>query len=423
MKFKLVSLGCKVNSYECSAIRKMLVDQGYQEALKGDIFDIGIINTCAVTNIAERKSRQHIRKLRKENPNAIIVAMGCYTQKHHNEAIEDCDADIVVGTSNRKLIPQLIDNYIKTHKKVDFCMDNPRTFKYEELGAVACSENTRAYLKIQDGCNSFCSYCIIPYRRGIARSRKKEDIIEEAKSLISMGYQEIVITGIHIGTYGYEMHDTSFYDLMKTISELPGLNRLRISSIEMNEVTDELIELIKNNHVFARHLHIPLQSGSTSVLSRMNRKYTKDEFVSKCKTIKKQLPDIAITTDVIVGFPNETEDEFKDTVDTIMQSDINMVHVFPFSLREGTAIASVKDNLKNDVKERRVHELLDLSNVLWDKYLNRCNNSLLSVLIERYDKKTNKYIGHSSNYIEVKVESDKNLVGKFIEITYKKDNE
>lgn len=418
MKFKIISLGCKVNSYECSALRKMLLLEGYTEVKKGEKFDIGIINTCAVTNIAERKSRQHIRKLRKENNDAIIVVMGCYSQKYHLEAINDCDADIVVGTSNRKLIPQLIKESINSHKKLDFCSENSRLFTYEELGVVSCSENTRAYLKIQDGCNNFCSYCIIPYRRGIARSRNKNEIIEEAKNLISLGYQELVITGIHIGSYGYDLEGANFYDLMKSLSSLDGLNRLRISSIEMNEVTDELIQLIKENDVFARHLHIPLQSGSTSVLKRMNRKYVKEDFILKCNYIKKEIPGIALTSDVIVGFPNETEEEFLDTIDTIKKSQLDMLHVFPFSSREGTMAASIKDNLDSKNKDERVRRLLNLSEELWNKYLLENKGKELDVLIERFNNKTGKYIGHSSNYIELEIPSNENIVGKFVKVIY-----
>jgi threonylcarbamoyladenosine tRNA methylthiotransferase MtaB len=263
--FILYSLGCKVNSYECSALRTLMLNNGYVEAKKGDNVDVAIINTCSVTATADQKSRQQIRKLKNKNPNAIICVMGCYSQGNHNYIKNDIGAHIIVGTSNRSKIPSLITKYLQNPTIFDETEENPRDFNYEELGVVACSENIRAYLKIQDGCDNFCSYCLIPYRRGKSRSRDFGKIIEEAKMLVSMGYKEIVLTGIHVGGYGKDLNGHTFSDLVEALSSIDNLYRLRISSIEESEIDDKLIELIRTKSNIAKHLHIPLQAGSDSV--------------------------------------------------------------------------------------------------------------------------------------------------------------
>ena len=254
---------------------------------------------------------KNIRKLRKENKDAIIVVMGCYSQKYHLEAINDCDADIVVGTSNRKLIPQLIKEYINSHKKLDFCSENSRLFKYEELGVVSCSENTRAYLKIQDGCNNFCSYCIIPYVRGRVRSKNYDKCINEARDLVNSGHKEIVLAGIHTGQYNDNGKRLS--DVINGLSKIDGLERIRLSSVEIVELDEGMLEILKNNNKFVSHLHIPLQAGSNNVLKLMNRRYTREEFIDMVNNIKKLRPGISLSTDIIVGFPGETEEEFYNT--------------------------------------------------------------------------------------------------------------
>ena len=344
MNFKVCSLGCKVNSYECSALSSLLLSKGFTES-KNDDCDIIIINTCSVTATADQKSRQHIRKMMKNYPHAICVVMGCYSQGNVDYILEKINPHIVIGTSHRHEIPELIEEYLTDKKPIVKVDSNPRNFKYEELGVTSFSENVRAYLKIQDGCDNFCTYCLIPYRRGKMRSRAKENIISEAKYLISQGYQEIVLTGIHVGGYGQDLDDTSFSDLVDTLCHLEGLNSLRISSIEESEIDEHLIELVTSNNVLAKHLHIPLQSGSETVLKRMNRKYDKAQFIAKLKHIRELCPDIALTTDVIVGFPGESEEEFKETFDFIKECGFNMLHVFPFSAREGTAAFLMKNQL------------------------------------------------------------------------------
>ncbi len=419
MTFKIISLGCKVNSYECSALRSLLISNGLEES-KDDNADVAIINTCSVTATADQKSRQHIRKLRKLYPNAIIVVMGCYSQNHHKYIYDELDADIVVGTSNRAKIPSLIHSFNENHQKIDATEEKPRFFNYEEMGVTSFSENVRAYLKIQDGCDNFCSYCLIPITRGKSRSRDKNHIIEEAKYLVSKGYQEIVLTGIHVGGYGKDLVGYSFSDLVSDLSSLEGLKSLRISSIEESEIDEKLITLLKERKNIAKHMHIPLQSGSSKVLKEMNRKYDKEAFIAKLHKIREMVPDIALTTDVIVGFPNESDEDFNETIQTIKEAGFNMLHVFPFSRRENTKAFYMKNQISPEVKSERSHILLDLSKRLWDEYLDKFNNQEVEVLIEEYDEKEGLYKGHTTNYLEVKVKSDHNIVGKYIKTIYKK---
>ena len=417
MNFKVYSLGCKVNSYECSALSSLLLSKGYSEA-KDDDCDIVIINTCSVTATADQKSRQHIRKMMKNYPNAICVVMGCYSQGNMEYISKEIAPQILVGTSHRNEIPELIEEYLKEKKPIVRVDANPRDFKYEELGVTSFSENVRAYLKIQDGCDNFCTYCLIPYRRGKMRSRSKENVIAEAKYLISKGYQEIVLTGIHVGGYGRDLEGTSFSDLVDELCHLDGLNSLRISSIEESEIDDHLIDLVANNKVLAKHLHIPLQSGSETVLKRMNRKYDKAAFLAKLQKIRKACPDIALTTDVIVGFPDESEEEFKETFDFIKECDFNMLHVFPFSAREGTAAYLMKNQVNPQVKKERTRVLIDLSNELWDKYVDQFVGKEVEVLIEENLEADS--LGHTTNYINVKIANNMYKPGQKVVIKLQK---
>ena len=419
MNFKVYSLGCKVNSYECSALSSLLLSKGYSEA-KGDDCDIIIINTCSVTATADQKSRQHIRKMMKNYPNAVCVVMGCYSQGNMEYISKEIAPQILVGTSHRNEIPELIEEYLKEKKPIVRVDSNPRDFKYEELGVTSFSENVRAYLKIQDGCDNFCTYCLIPYRRGKMRSRSKENVIAEAKYLISKGYQEIVLTGIHVGGYGRDLEGTSFSDLVDELCHLDGLNSLRISSIEESEIDDHLIDLVVNNKVLAKHLHIPLQSGSETVLKRMNRKYDKAAFLTKLQKIRKAYPDIVLTTDVIVGFPGETEEEFKETFDFIKQCDFNMLHVFRFSAREGTAAYLMKNQVNPQVKKERARVLIDLSNELWDKYVDQFVGKEVEVLIEENLEAENASLGHATNYINVKIANNMYKPGQKVVIKLQK---
>lgn len=419
MLFKIISLGCKVNSYECASLSSMLQKRGYFEC--GDKNpDIVIINTCSVTATADQKSRQHIRKMMKEYPNAICVVMGCYSQGNKDYISREIKPHILVGTSNRNLIPDYIDEYLKTKTNIVQVDDKPRLFHYEEMGITSYTDNVRAYLKIEDGCDNFCSYCLIPLRRGRLRSREKENVIAEAKYLINEGYKEIVLTGIHVGGYGQDLNGVTFSSLVHELADLDGLHSLRISSIEESEIDKELIRLVTENKVLAKHLHIPLQSGSDSVLKRMNRKYTSSEFINKLTLVRTKLPDIALTTDVIVGFPGETDEEFEETIETIKKSGFDMLHVFPFSAREGTKAFLMKDQVPPTVKKQRVHRLLDLSNELWERYTNRFIGKELEVLIEKYDEESKLASGHTSNYIEVKTTINNVKTGDLVKIKLQK---
>ena len=415
--FTYISLGCKVNSYESNALSEALIKEGYVYSNENP--DVAFINTCSVTATADQKSRQHIRKLINNYPNAIVVVMGCYSQGQHEFIKKEIKPAIIVGTSNRHKIIDYIKQYELTHEAIDETESNPRFFKYEELGINRYSEQARAYLKIEDGCDNFCSYCLIPYRRGRTRSRDFEETILEAKEL-AKNYKEIVLTGIHIGGYGKDLENVNFSKLVKTILDIDDLYRLRISSIEESEIDDELIYLINNKDNLAKHFHIPLQSGSDTVLKRMNRKYDKAQFLAKLKAIRNACPDVAFTTDVIVGFPGETEEEFQETYEFIQECDFNMLHVFPFSSREGTVAAKLPNQIDPKVKKERCLKLIDLSEKLWDKYTDKFVGKEVEVLVEQYDEKQNCSIGHTTNYLEVKIPNKKLSPGTLFKIIYTK---
>lgn len=418
MTFYYYSLGCKVNSYESSAIASLLTKVGFSYDENNP--DIVIINTCAVTSTASSKSRQHIRKFALKWPNAILVVMGCAAQEDANRILKECRVDILIGTASRDKLLDYIKDYLKDKKTIIDINDKPRTFKYEELGITSCSENIRAYLKIQDGCNNFCSYCLIPYVRGASRSRASKEVINEAKNLLSLGYQEIVISGINIGSYGLDNNDISFSSLIEQLLNLDNLKRLRISSLEASQIDDKLIELLKNNPKLVSHLHIPLQSGSPKILKAMHRKYDNEEYLKKINMVKKARKDIALTTDVIVGFPGETEQDYLDTISFIKRCGFNMLHVFPYSSRKGTSASLLKNQISPEIKKDRVKRLLELSNKLWDEFTDRFTDQEIELLIEEYDDKKHLFYGHTGNYIHFYVASKDNLIGKFVKVKYKK---
>ncbi len=414
--YTTISLGCKVNAYEISALTTQLKSLGYIENNINP--DVAIINTCSVTATADQKSRQHIRKLINNYPHAVVVVMGCYSQGQHSFIKNDIKADIIVGTSNRDKLVDLITNFKKGDEPIDLTDNNARLFTYEELGMTTHFENVRAYLKIQDGCDNFCTYCLIPYRRGKARNRDRLNILKEAQNIIEQGYKEIVLTGIHVG--GYEQDKN--YNFSSLVEDLLNLDlyRLRISSIEESEIDDKLINLINTKDNLASHFHIPLQSGSDTVLTRMNRKYNSSEFLSKINLIKKACPNVTLTTDVIVGFPGESEEEFLKTIKTIKKCGFHMLHVFPFSSREGTLASKMKDQIDPKIKKQRALKLIELSNELWDEYTNKFVNKEVEVLVEQYDAVNKINIGHTSNYLEVKIPSEHSLVGQIVKTIYKK---
>ena len=418
MKYYVFTLGCKVNSYESSAISKALENKGYIFDEKNP--DVVIINTCSVTHVADQKSRQHVRKFRKLYPNAVLAVMGCFAQSNAEYAKEELDIDILLGTSKRSLIPEYIDKFLADHKKiVDIDSDPRKFFKYEELSVTSCSENIRAYLKVQDGCDNFCSYCLVPYIRGKSRSRDYDMVLTEARDLVAKGYKEIVVSGIHVGVYGKDIN-RNFSDLIEDLSNIDGLYRLRISSIELSEIDDKFLSLLKEKDNIAKHLHLPLQSGSNNVLKMMGRRYTREEFIKRVKEIKEVVPDVALTSDVIVGFPGETEEDFMDTYNLLKELGFYQLHVFPYSVRKGTIAASLKNQVSPKVKAERVKRLINLSKELKEEYEKRFLGQCLDVLFEKFDGQYN--IGHTSNYLEIKQKSDIPHIGEVENIKIESNN-
>ena len=415
--FTTYNLGCKVNAYELSAISSLLIKEGFKEDDQNP--DVVIINTCSVTATADQKSRQHIRKMQKLFPSAVIAVMGCYSQGNHKFIKEEIKPTILLGTSHRKDVIDLIKKALNEGGNYVVIEENTRQFEYEELGITSYTENVRAFLKIQDGCNNFCTYCIVPYRRGKMRSRSPENVIKEAEYLVKQGYQEIVLSGIHVGGYGQDLKDISFSKLVDTLTDIPNLKSLRISSIEESEIDDQLIKSIKEKDNLAKHLHIPLQSGSNHILKLMNRKYNREQFIARIKEIKKQIPDVMISSDVIVGFPEESEEDFLDTYNLCKEC-FDMLHVFPYSMRPGTVAAKMANQIHPDIKKERSKRLLELSEQLYEKYAQKFINQEVSVLVEKYDEEKGVNIGHTSNYLSVEIPIEESKVGQFITIKLEK---
>ena len=416
--FTTYNLGCKVNAYELSAISSLLLERGFKEDNANP--DVVIINTCSVTATADQKSRQHIRKMQKMFPRAVIAVMGCYAQGNYEFIKDEIKPTILLGTSHRRDVVELVEKALNEGGNFTNIEENTRKFDYEELGITSYSENVRAFLKIQDGCNNFCTYCIVPYRRGKMRSRSKENVIKEAEYLVKQGYQEIVLSGIHVGGYGQDLENCSFSSLVDELTDIPGLKSLRISSIEESEIDDKLISLIKDKDNLAKHLHVPLQSGSNHVLKLMNRKYTREQFIEKIKRIKAMMPEVMISGDVIVGFPQESEEDFLDTY-KLCEECFDMLHVFPYSMRPGTVAARMDGQISPDCKKQRSKVLLELSEKLYRDFANKFIGQDVTVLIEKYDEQKGTNIGHTSNYLSVEIPIKESKVGQFITVKLQKD--
>lgn len=400
MKVGIYTLGCKVNIYESEYVEELLKNHGYTIVPFDEIADIYIINTCSVTNESDRKSRKMIHQAKKRNDHAVIVVMGCYSQTHADRI----DADIIIGSQDKSKILEYLDQYFSHSEAIKKLYDVREETFFEAMNIRHFDNHTRAFVKIQDGCNAFCSYCIIPYARGRARSKKYEDVVSEVSELVLNGYQEIVLTGIHTGRYGQDLENMNLEKLLRRLVEIPNIYRIRLSSIEVNEVTDGIIDLMKSSPVIARHLHIPLQSGSDKILRKMNRCYDVAEFEKKIQKIREIDPDISLTTDLIVGFPGETEEDFLETLDTLKRIHFTKIHTFPYSKRENTPASGMKDQVDGTVKKRRVKEVLKLSSEMerafYEKYLGRT----LSGLSECSKKGEVSIL--TSNYIQVSVEGD-----------------
>lgn len=412
MKIAFYTLGCKVNTYETESVSELFVDNGFEKVSHKEFADVYVINTCSVTNSGDSKSRKAIRKLIKQNPEAVVAVMGCYSQLSADEVISIDGVDIVIGTMNRSQLLDLVQQGLRERAKINTVTDVSRYRVFDEVKVTNFTESTRAFLKIQDGCNNFCSYCIIPFARGPVRSRDKESILKEANSLVQNNYHEIVLTGIHTGGYGLDLDHYSLYDLLLELSQIEGLRRIRISSIEINELTDEILQLISSNRKFAKHLHIPLQSGSAEILKDMRRKYTKEEFKARINEIRKMIPHVAITTDIIVGYPGETEEMFEEICSFVKEIEFSEMHVFPYSMRSGTKAAMKKDQINGVIKSYRVNQLLTINEELANTYITSCEKRDLSVIFETSDD-TYTY-GHSDNYIYVKTEKNEQLHNQIV---------
>ena len=392
MKVGICSLGCKVNIYESELVTNILKNNNYTVVDFEDKADIYIINTCSVTNESDKKSRKMINRAKKNNPAAIIIVMGCYSQVN----AEDIDVDIVLGNKDKSKIVEIIEEYIKTKQKKKIIYDLTKV-DFEKMEITNFDSHTRAFVKIQDGCNAFCSYCIIPYVRGRVRSKDPEDVIKEVTTLVEKGYKEIVLTGIHTGRYGTDIN-TTLEELLNKLVNIPNIYRIRLSSIEINEITPGIKELLKENKVMAKHLHIPLQSGSNKILKLMNRRYNKEEFLSMVDNLK-DIPDISLTTDLIVGFPNEDEEEFNETIDTLKKIGFTKIHTFPYSKRKGTPAAIMDNQVSPEEKKKRVHRILDLSNKYEHNFYESKIGKIYDGVVEIHSNGTT--IVHTSNFIPV----------------------
>ena len=406
----LHNLGCKVNAYETEAMQQMLEDNGYEIVPFTEPADVYIINTCTVTNIADRKSRQMLHRAKAKNPNACVVAAGCYVQAAGEALLQDEAVDLVIGNNRKKDLIRVLRKWEQDHKAAECITDIATDREYEELTLGRTTDHTRAYLKVQDGCNQFCSYCIIPYARGRVRSRKMEDVIHEVKRLASEGYQEVVLTGIHLSSYGVDFEPcSSLLDLILRVQEVEGIERIRLGSLEPRIITEEFVSELSKSRKFCPHFHLSLQSGCDDTLKRMNRHYTTGEYFKKCRLIREYFEHPALTTDIIVGFPQETEEEFTSTRDFLEKVSFYETHIFKYSRRQGTKAAVMEGQIPEPVKAVRSNELLALnkekSKAFRDYYMGRTQEVLFEEMT-RIDGETYQ-IGHTKEYVKVAVKSER----------------
>lgn len=410
------TLGCKVNHYETEAIWQLFKENDYERVEFETNADVFIINTCTVTNTGDKKSRQVIRRAIRKNPDAVVCVTGCYAQTSPAEIMAIPGVDIVVGTQDRHKLISYIEDYKQSRQPINGVGNIMKNRKYEELEVPYFTDRTRASLKIQEGCNNFCTFCIIPWARGLMRSRDPEQVVSQATTLVNSGYKEIVLTGIHTGGYGEDLKDYNLAQLLRDLEQVENLERIRISSIEASQLTDEVIDVIDKSTKVVRHLHIPLQSGSDTVLKRMRRKYTMAHFSERLQKLHKALPGLAVTSDVIVGFPGETEEEFQETYDFIVKHQFSELHVFPYSMRTGTPAARMTDQIDEEVKNERVHRLIELSNQLAKDYASKFDQTVLEVIPEEKGSTDGKLVGYADNYMKIEFEGDESLIGELVKV-------
>lgn len=415
-KVALHNLGCKVNAYETEAMQQMLEAAGYEIVPFEPGADIYVINTCSVTNIADRKSRQMLHKAKKMNPDAIVVAAGCYVQADTKKAEADASIDIIIGNNKKQELIPILESYRTGHQKTTECVDINHTKEYENLEIDRTEEHTRAYLKVQDGCNQFCTYCIIPYARGRIRSKKTEDVVNEVKRLAVSGCQEVVLTGIHLSSYGKERPEDqeNLLTLIQAVHQVDGIERIRLGSLEPGIITEEFAAAISSLPKVCPHFHLSLQSGCTTTLKRMNRRYTAEEYREKCEILRKYYPAPALTTDVITGFPGETEEEFEESRSFVDSIHFYETHIFPYSKREGTKAAGMPDQLTEQVKKERSRILIALGKEHQREYMEQFLGQEKEVLFEEQQTVEGQeyWTGHTMEYLKIAVISEENLENK-----------
>lgn len=418
-KVALHNLGCKVNAYELEAVEQLLEEKGYKIVPFAPGADVYIINTCTVTNIADRKSRQMLHRAKKMNPDAVVVAAGCYVQAGAEKLQKDPAIDIVVGNNRKKEIPDILESYLAEGRRRREVSDIAHEKEYEPLNIVRTEEHTRAFLKIQDGCNQFCSYCIIPYTRGRVRSRAPEDVVREVERLAASGCREIVLSGIHLSSYGVDLKDKyGLLELVQRLHPVEGISRIRLGSLEPGIITEEFADSLSRLPKVCPHFHLSLQSGCDRTLERMNRRYTSGEYLEKCTILRKYFENPALTTDIITGFPGETEEDFLESRNFIEKVSFFETHVFPYSRREGTKAAKMEDQIPEAVKKERSRVLLELNRVQKENYLAGAVGRETEVLLEEKENFEGRtaWTGYTREYRKVLVLSDKNLANTLLRV-------
>lgn len=409
------ALGCKVNQYESEAIAELFAEKGYEVVSVEDVADIYVINTCTVTNFGDKKSRQLIRKVKRQNPQAVVAVVGCYAQTAPEEMKAVEGVNLVIGTKDKGKIVELVEQYRPEEGICSYVTDIMHERVFEPLEIKKLANRTRAYLKIQDGCSQFCSYCIIPYARGPIRSRDPQDVLAEVRRLAENGFQEVVLAGIHVASYGKDLKTTSLLDIIRQVHEVEGIQRIRFSSIEPNVVTEEFAAAMAELPKVCDHFHLSLQSGCDKTLKEMNRKYDTAKYRQAVALLKKYLPDVAVTTDIIVGFPGETEEDFRQSAAFAREMGFSKIHVFPYSPKRGTPAAERKDQLQNSVKQERSHALIAVGEELAEGFLRAHMGKVMPVLFERAVEE-GVYEGHTTNYMKVHANSVKDLSNTIVPV-------
>ena len=416
-KVALHNLGCKVNAYETEAMQELLENNGYEIVPFKEGADIYVINTCTVTNMADRKSRQMLHRAKKMNPDAIVVAAGCYVQAKAEAGEVDVCIDIVIGNNKKKDLIDILEQY-ENERLQKAVIDINHTKEYEEMHFSKTAEHTRAYIKVQDGCNQFCTYCIIPFARGRVRSRKKEDVIREVMELAENGYKEVVLTGIHLSSYGVDLDGEDLLSLILAVNEIEGIKRIRLGSLEPRIITEEFAKTIASLEKMCPHFHLSLQSGCNETLRRMNRRYTAEEYFEKCELLRKYFKNPALTTDVIVGFPGETEEEFAESKAFVDKVNFYETHIFKYSKRQGTKAAVMPDQVPEQIKTVRSNELLKLDAEKRSRYEEALVGEEVEVLMEESIELNGKtvQVGHTKEYVKIVIEDDTNLQNQLINV-------